>query len=86
MEDPFSLAALLLRDPASWDEAAVRAVVETGETRRVRLANPWPVYILYWTAQVDDAGVVRFYPDVYQRDARLLRELDGDVRIDLPAS
>jgi murein L,D-transpeptidase YcbB/YkuD len=86
VEDPFSLAALLLRDPANWDEAAVRAAVETGETRRVRLADPWPVYILYWTAQVDDDGVVRFYPDVYQRDVELLGELDGDVRIDLPAS
>ncbi len=86
VEDPFSLAALLLRDPDNWGEDAVRGVVDTGETRRVRLADPWPVYILYWTAQADRDGTVRFFPDVYRRDARLLEELDGDVRFELPST
>jgi len=78
VEDPFSLASVLLRDPDNWSEAAVKAAVDSNETRRVPLRQPWPVYILYWTAEADDRGLTRFFPDVYQRDAALLAALDAD--------
>ncbi|MEZ5559780.1 MAG: L,D-transpeptidase family protein [Pseudomonadales bacterium] len=84
VEDPFSLAAVLLRDPTNWDEKTVKDAVAAAQTRRVRLAQPWPVYLLYWTAEADEAGMARFFPDVYARDARVLEALNGPVRIDLP--
>jgi murein L,D-transpeptidase YcbB/YkuD len=83
VENPFNLAAVLLRDPGTWSEPAVRAAVAEGQTRRVRLAEPWPVYLLYWTAEADQDGAVRFFPDIYGRDARVLDALNGPVRIDL---
>jgi len=84
VENPFSLAAVLLRDPGTWSEQAVREAVDEGQTSRVRLAEPWPVYLLYWTAEADEAGIVRFFPDIYGRDARVLEALNGPVRINLP--
>jgi murein L,D-transpeptidase YcbB/YkuD len=83
VEDPLRLAELLLDDPA-WTRAALEEAIATGKTRTVRLSTSMPVLILYWTATADADGTVRFFRDVYGRDPRLLRALDGEVRIELP--
>jgi L,D-transpeptidase YcbB len=49
------------------------------------LPKPWPVLILYWTAELDADGGVRFLPDVYRRDPPLLQALKGTVAIDFPS-
>ncbi len=79
LERPLELAELLLADPR-WDGAAIRAAVESGKMRRVRLAQPVPVLLIYWTADADPEGHVIFKRDVYRRDPRLLRGLDGRFR------
>jgi murein L,D-transpeptidase YcbB/YkuD len=86
IEDPFELAAIVLRDPARWTAESLRAATDDGKTRRLNLREPWPVLILYWTATLDAEGRVRFLPDVYRRDPALLAALNGDVRIEFPGS
>ena len=34
-----------------------------------------PVMLLYWTAEVDEPGVVSFFPDVYDRDQAVIEAL-----------
>jgi murein L,D-transpeptidase YcbB/YkuD len=68
--------ALVLDDP-SWTSARLEAEIATGRTQTVHLATPLPVLVLYWTASVDARGRVRFLPDVYERDQRLLAALDA---------
>ena len=85
VERPFELAELLLGDPDNWNAERFDSVVEGGRTTRVNLATPMPILISYLTASLSEDGAARFGPDVYQRDARLLAALDGDVEIDLPA-
>jgi murein L,D-transpeptidase YcbB/YkuD len=80
VERPLELAELLLADPVRWDAAAIRAAVDAGTTRTVRLARKVPVLLIYWTADEDADGRVVFKRDVYGRDARLLRALDGRFR------
>ena len=82
VEDPFSLASVLLRGQDDWSESTVVAAVDAGQTRRVSLKQPWAVYILYWTAEADGTGQVRFFRDAYQRDAALLEALDADPVIE----
>lgn len=84
IEDPLSLAEILLGNPGRWNEQTLKAAIATGRTQQVRLPEPWPVLILYWTAEPDHDGGVRFLRDVYNRDARVLAALDGDVTIELP--
>jgi murein L,D-transpeptidase YcbB/YkuD len=42
----------------------------------VFLDEPLTVMLLYGTVGVIDTDVVRFYNDIYQRDARVLESLD----------
>jgi L,D-transpeptidase YcbB len=51
----------------------------------IRLDRPLPVYLLYFTAWVDEDGTVRFHHDVYNRDSKLAPQVDerledGDAR------
>jgi len=84
IEDPLSLAEILLADPDTWNQQTLQAAIDTGKTRIVRLPRPWPVLILYWTAELDATGRVRFLPDVYDRDPALLAALNGEVRLEFP--
>lgn len=85
VDDPLSLAEILLADPDRWNRRTLEAAIATGMTRTVSLPKPWPILILYWTAELDGEGRVRFLPDVYQRDPALLQALNGDVVIDFPS-
>lgn len=67
LQEPRALAALLL-GRQGWSPEAVDAAVTAGETRRVRLDQPVPVYLFYFTAFVTDAGVLNFRDDVYGWD------------------
>ncbi len=85
VEDPLSLAEILLADPVRWNRRTLDAAIASGKTLTVRLPKPWPVLILYWTAELDADGGVRFLPDVYRRDPPLLQALNGAVAIDFPS-
>lgn len=80
VERPLELAERLLADPARWDAAAIRRVVDSQKQTRVNLARPMPIRILYWTVNVDEQGLARFSDDVYRRDAAVLQELDAPFR------
>ncbi|HSO07307.1 MAG TPA: L,D-transpeptidase family protein [Pelomicrobium sp.] len=84
VEAPVELAVLLLGDPVRWSPDAVRAVIESGETRTVPVGRKVPVLLLYWTAEVD-AGIVHFRRDLYGRDQAVLKGLQGPVRLARPA-
>ena len=85
VDKPFDFAAQLL-GPDGWDAEKIEAERQTREIRTVFLSESMPVLLLYWTAEVDDDGVVHFYEDVYDRDQAVLRALDADFSFNLPAS
>jgi len=51
--------------------------IAAGETTKLNLDRPLPVYVLYWTAFVDQ-GAMNFRSDVYGRDEALLAALKGE--------
>ncbi|SFR85594.1 L,D-transpeptidase family protein [Sphingomonas jatrophae] len=49
------------------------------DTKTVRLADQWPVYLVYFTAEAD-AGGVKMLKDPYGRDAQLAQRLDKEIQ------
>ncbi len=75
LQDPLGLADWLLADQPGWSPEALRAAIDSGDTRTVNLREPVPVYLLYWTAWVGSDGAVQFRRDIYGRDAPLAAAL-----------
>lgn len=74
-EHPFDLAWALLAGQPGGTRADVDAILAGGETTKLELTRPIPVYMLYFTAWVDATGKLVTYPDIYDRDAVVAAEL-----------
>jgi murein L,D-transpeptidase YcbB/YkuD len=72
VEKPRELAYYLFEHAAGLQRADYDRMRGGGE-RWVNLKEKLPVYILYFTAWGDERGSVRFYHDIYNRDARVER-------------
>lgn len=72
---PKELAEYLLGHDPKWTEASIDAAMNSGRERSVPLPEPVPVHMLYWTAWVDEQGVLQFRNDIYQRDRAVVRAL-----------
>ena len=69
------LAALVLAGQADVRPGVLERAIATGTTRVVPAARALPVYLLYWTAFVDDEGRLQLREDPYDRDARVAAAL-----------
>lgn len=72
LEDPVELARYVLADEERWNRAALDEAIKRGKPLGVKLPEPIPVYLVYWTAWVDEAGVLQLRDDIYGRDRLLL--------------
>ena len=70
VEEPEELAKYVLRGYPEWDETHILAAMNAGVEKQVKLTEPIPVHIVYFTAWVDDAGGLHFQPDIYGYDKR----------------
>jgi L,D-transpeptidase YcbB len=70
VEEPEKLANYILREDSEWDGAKIIAAMHSGDEQHVKLKEPIPVHIAYFTAWVDDKGGLHFQPDIYGYDAR----------------
>ncbi|MDO5657664.1 MAG: L,D-transpeptidase family protein [Paracoccus sp. (in: a-proteobacteria)] len=68
---PFELAYELLRGNASDPQAYFHRVLDTGQERWIRLEEPLPIHLVYFTTLPDAQGNLRSFPDIYNRDGRL---------------
>jgi murein L,D-transpeptidase YcbB/YkuD len=71
LEHPRELAAALLGTRV----ADVDRKIATGENQTERVSGDIPVYLAYFTAWPDAQGNVRYYKDVYDRDAHLAQAI-----------
>ncbi|MDO5527955.1 MAG: L,D-transpeptidase family protein [Paracoccus sp. (in: a-proteobacteria)] len=74
---PFELAYELLRGNASDPRALFHRVLDAGEERWIRLDEPVPIHLVYFTALPDGEGNMRTFRDVYNRDGRLWAALQA---------
>ena len=51
------------------------ATIDSGRQMVVGLKRPIAIHLLYWTAWVDEDGVLQFRKDIYGRDAAMARAM-----------
>ncbi len=68
------LSWLLRNDPQWPTEKIVSAMNQTTE-KGVKLKEAVPVFIIYYTAWVDDTGQLNFRDDVYKHDSELIAKM-----------
>ncbi len=79
IEKPIELAAYLLIDNSKWTYEKLTAAVDSKKTRTILLSDPINIHILYWTAWVDNDGIVNFRDDIYGRDRQLNIALNNKI-------
>lgn len=75
LEHPVDFARYLLSDQPGWNEEKINEAMRSKEPLKVDLEKPYPVYIVYRTAWVDDDKMVHFRDDIYGHDRRHLARL-----------
>ena len=70
LDEPEALAKYVLRDQPEWDDARMKAAMNAGVEKQVKLTAPIPVFMVYFTSWVDETGHLHLVPDVYGYDAR----------------
>jgi len=76
VSDPVALAQYVLRDtPGSWTAETIEAAMQGQDSRRVDLAHPIRVMIVYATVLATEAGPVLFFEDIYGHDRQLESKL-----------
>lgn len=69
LSDPLKMAETLLKDDSQWPEEKIVEAMNSGNEKFVKVKDPVPVFITYYTAWVDESGSLNFRQDIYKRDA-----------------
>jgi murein L,D-transpeptidase YcbB/YkuD len=69
LDEPDALAQYVLRDQPEWTPEKIAEAMRSGTERAVKLKQPLPIYLVYFTAWEED-GQLKTVPDVYGLDRR----------------
>lgn len=80
VEKPMDLAVYLLnRNGQSWSRQRIEQTIGAKRNSSVRLGEPLPVHLAYFTVWLDGDGNVQFRNDIYGRDTTLERTLSASA-------
>jgi murein L,D-transpeptidase YcbB/YkuD len=72
VNNPLTLAELLLQNKEGWRNDTIPAILETKKTTIVKLDEGIPVLLLYMTHYTNAQGRAMFFKDIYNSDKKLL--------------
>lgn len=75
LSDPYKMAQYLLRNEPEWTPERITAAMNAGEEKYVKLDKAVPVVITYYTAWVDEKGLLNFREDIYKHDEKLASKM-----------
>ncbi len=75
LSEPQKMAEWLLRNETEWTREKIVAAMNRTSEQMVKLKQPVPVFIIYYTAWVDNDGNLQFRDDVYKHDAELAAKM-----------
>lgn len=73
LADAEKLANYLLND--EWTPEKIKSAMNSGKEKFVKIKDPIPVFIEYYTAWVNEDGVLQFRKDIYNHDRKMARKL-----------
>ncbi len=76
--EPERLALHVLKDTPSWNLEKLESVWATQSEKWITVRPSIPVYIVYFTAWVDQTGQLNFRNDLYGLDKTLAKEIFGE--------
>jgi len=71
VREPEKLAQYVLRNQPEWTPEKIEDAMNSNEQKFVKVKDPIPVLITYYTAWVDDNGQLNFREDIYGHDSDL---------------
>lgn len=71
LSEPEKMAEYLLQDQPQWTPDKIEKAMDSGNQQFVSIKNPVPVFITYYTAWVDENGLLNFRSDIYSRDSTI---------------
>ena len=75
LSEPQKMAEYLLKDNSSWTTDKIVDAMNAGVEKFVKVKDPVPVFITYYTAWVDENGLLNFRDDIYRRDAVVMQKM-----------
>lgn len=78
ISDPVKMANYILSDNANWTAEKIDSAMNSGKEKYVRVKEPVPVLIMYYTAFVDEEGRLHFLHDIYDHDASMIPKMFSD--------
>ena len=76
LEQPRKLAEIILSEDRGWSSDKV-GTLYAGVSNEIKLQNPVPVYLTYFTARVNEDGKLQTFSDLYGHDERVTSALQG---------
>jgi len=75
VQNPLQLAEFFLNDSIKWNSGKIKKQIESRNTLTIILKEQPDIHILYWTAWIDDNGIIQFRKDIYNRDPAISKSL-----------
>ena len=75
LSEPEKMANYLLQDNTKWSPEKINAAMNSGNEQYVKLKDPVPVFITYYTAWVDENGRLNFRDDIYGHDKNIAEKM-----------
>jgi len=79
VDNPGTVAAVLLAEDKGWPKAKVDQLLAKGYDATISLDRPIPVHTTYFTAVVDADGKVKTFVDVYKLDGVVAKAIIGNT-------
>jgi murein L,D-transpeptidase YcbB/YkuD len=71
LSEPEKMAEYLLKDNPQWTPDKIEEAMNRDQPETVTIKDPVPVFITYYTAWVDETGLLNFRDDIYKRDSAI---------------
>lgn len=75
LKEPEKMANYVLRNQPEWTPEKIEEAMNSGEQKFVKVKDPIPVVITYYTAWVDENGQLNFRKDIYGHDENLASKM-----------